>query len=330
MVLFLLIGAGSWAAKRFFFVDRESQNAPSGMTAAGDPVADPDAPMFHRARTFASTNPSPVAIDLLKGLDIDLADVVGTWEIKDGALTSDTGAATRFDSGYRPPDEYDVRLEFSRVAGNDGLDVILVGNGRQFMWTIAGWDNTVCGIAEVFGKAADENSTTVRGQWLTNGRRYVCLVKVRRGSVQAFLDDKLVSDYVTDFDDLGVISRRLHHTDTIGLSSWQSAYAIYSATVTEISGTGKRYGPDERAVPATIAVWAYSVADRSPVDHAMFANGHMKTPDGSELWFLQGNQILFQWGGFFDAATLAPDRKSFEGTTRSGEPVHGDLVSGGL
>jgi hypothetical protein len=324
LIILLFLGASGWVAKHFLFSDNGPVSKP-----IDDISSRSSSSSFRRVRTLATTNPTPVTIDLLKGLDLSTAVVQGHWVLKDGAVVSDTGAATRFDFRYRPPGEYDLRVEFSRLSGSDGIDTILCANGRQFLWTMGGWHNTISGFAEVFGKAADANPTTVRAS-LKNGQRYSCVLKVRNDGVQAFLDDVLVRSWTTDFDDLAMSSRRVHRPDTLGISSWESSYAIYSAQVTEISGFGRRVSPTDPLDAEAIAIWAYTVADRSPVEHKMYSNGHMKTPNGEELWFLRGNQILFRWGEWLDAGTLAPDRKSFDGTNQSGEKIHGDLVWGGL
>jgi hypothetical protein len=285
--------------------------------------------VMHRDRDRPATNPAPRVVDLLTNIDLRTATVTGRWKWKDGATISDLGAATRFDFGYCPPNEYDLRFEFARLAGNDGIDTILSFEGRQFCWTMGGWGNTTSGFSEVFGQPANANPTTVRDQGLKNNQRYTCVIKVRNDKVQAYLDDQRVSEWSTDFDDLGMSSRRLHRNDSIGISTWESSYAIYSAQIVEITGAGRKVGSADPLQAKPVGIWNYTVQGREPVPHVMYSNGHMKSAEGDELWFLHGNKILFRWGPFLDSGLLSADGRSFDGSNQSGELIHGDFIPGG-
>ena len=129
IVLFLL--AGGWAI-RYYVISPDgthrATNAAAGALSSST-----------RVRSIVPTNAIARTVDLLKGLDLDTATVYGKWETKDGAVVSNTDAGARFDLGYHPPGEYDLRFSFARLSGTDGIDTILCYGGRQFLWTMAGW-----------------------------------------------------------------------------------------------------------------------------------------------------------------------------------------------
>lgn len=322
LLILLFLFAGGWAIRHYVL-------SPDGFHRATNAAASALAPSS-RVRAIVPTNAIVRTVDLLKGLDLDTATVYGRWAVRDGAIVSDTDAATRFDLGYCPPAEYDLRFSFARLSGTDGIDTILCYGGRQFVWTMAGWANTVCGFTEVCAEPADHNPTTVRGDWFKNGQRYSCVIKVRNNRVAAFLDNQLVSEWVTDYEDLASSSRSLQRTDTLGLSTWESSYAIYSVEIVEISGKGVAKLPGDPQEATEIAVCTYQVGDRGAVNYAMYSNGRMKSPEGEELWFLQGDNLIFRFGDWVDTCTLASDRRSFEGSNRNGERIFGEVVSGGL
>ena len=289
-----------------------------------------------RDRSWPTSNPSPATVDLLAGLEPSRAAVSGTWMRRaDGAWVSDDGQATRFDTNYRPPAEYDLRYEFTRLSGTDGLDAILAVRGRQFLWTMAGWDNTTGGFGFHMGLGQEAGPTATRGVSLVNGRRYAAEVRVRRGEVSASLDGRPLARWATDYDDLGVNTRDLNRTDTVGFSTWESRYAIHSARIIEVSGAGRRVGPGDALDAVPIATIDYQVAHRGepptdPARYTLYSNGHLKTPDGENLWYRRGDQLVVQWGVWKDRCQLAPDGKSFAGRTVKGEAVTGRFVSGGL
>ncbi len=319
----LFLGGCFWAFDHYVLADRRPAMTAKAVGPGG---------VVGRDRSVPATNPSPRTVDLLAGLDVAKATVNGVWTAKDRGLASDEGQATRFDFGYRPPAEYDLRLTLTRVTGNDGIDLVLAHAGRQFVWTMAGWDNHVCGFGDVMAVVANANPTTVtRPAVFENGRRYDCLVRVRRDRVAAYIDGQLVSQWPTDYDDLGSYTRGLLRPDTIGVSTWESSYAIRSASVVEVAGTGAKVSAGDPIEAAPIAVCEYAVANHpGTAEYTLYSNGRIKNADGTELWFRKGNHLCFEWGPFLDRCTLASEGKTFDGFSPKREPVHGQFTAGGL
>ena len=285
---------------------------------------------------WPSANATPREIDLLEGLDLKTATVLGTWTRgSDGSVRSDLERLTRFDLGYRPPGEYDLRFTFTRVAGNDGLDTILFAGGRQFYWTFAGWDNTVSGFGTVLGNTAEANvTTTKRPAWLKNGTPYTTVIQVRRDGVRVSLDGQVVAEHKTDYRDLNLILRNLYRPDSIGFSTWESSYAIKDVRLTEITGEGQRAvrsrSTTTYSTPTMLAAAAidFSVAGGEPGLYFLGHDGIARGTTTSGTWSLAGDQIVFRWGNFTDSCKLAPDGKSFSGRNQIGDAIRGTLRAG--
>lgn len=179
-------------------------------------------------------------IDLLERLDLAKATVAGKWTLKDGAYLSDMGGGTRLELPYKPPEEYDLRVDFERVEGNDCFAVVLAAAGRQFMYSMGGWANTVQGFDMVDGAYADKNKTTIRERAvLQNGKRYSFVAKVRRNGTEILLNGKSVQKFSTDYSNVGMdIRMKLRDKNVLGVASWTSVVKVHKVQVTEVSGAG--------------------------------------------------------------------------------------------
>jgi hypothetical protein len=271
-------------------------------------------------------------VDLLHGIDVSSQAVQGKWDTADNGIVSDTGQNTRLDFNYQPPLEYDYKIVFTKLSGNDGIDMILSVAGRQFCWTMGGWGNTVMGFGDVLGKGRNENPTTVHDHPIDNNHVYTCIVKVRAHEVSAFLDGEMVSHLNTSYTDLAWVSL-LHRTDTIGVCTYESSYQISQAQITEISGPGKMVSSSDPVMSRVVAVFRYTPQGQRVRDVTLYSSGRFKAPGWNEdqtLWFLRGDAIVFRWDQWLDHCRLTSDRHSFRGQNQKGELIRGKLVSGGL
>ena len=183
----------------------------------------------------------PQVVNLLRLVNPDRDSVEGTWSLKEGVLTSSLGATARLQLPYHPPAEYDFRIEFVREQGNNEVVMILAVNGKQFTWTMAGGGNAVSGFGHLGSDSYAENRTTIRASGtIENGKRYQVTVKVRRGGVQAFVNDRLASEWQTTYGDVSLHkSLRMRDQDAVGLSTWDSLTSFSKVEVVEVSGPGE-------------------------------------------------------------------------------------------
>lgn len=215
------------------------------------------------------------AVPLLSLIDLQKAVVSGTWLLGNGKLVSDaTGdrdaGGARLEVPYAPPDEYDVRVTFTRTritAADGGGDIVLVlpRSGRQLAWVMGGFGNTKFGFETIEGRRVNTSPTSVtRPGGIENGQPYTCIVCVRKDGVKAYLDGVLVTQCRTSFADATLeASWKLRSTQVLGLATYGSPTVFQRLELLEVSGKGKFVRPSEPVAkapePKTVAGGGASV-----------------------------------------------------------------------
>lgn len=181
------------------------------------------------------------AVNLLALIDPLKDSISGTWTAQDGGIAVARGMYARTEIPYSPPQEYDLRVSFTRVDGNDNVTQILSRGGKAFAWTMGGANNTVFGFETVGGVSAAANPTTVKKPaCLENGKKYTSLVQVREGGVKAYMNGQLITEWKTDYSDLDLYADwKLREASLLGLGSWNNAVVFHSAELLEARGQGK-------------------------------------------------------------------------------------------
>ncbi len=125
--------------------------------------------------------------------------VTGSWKLQDKKLiSSGEHEFEKFQFRQSLPAEYDFRIVFSRVSGNDSIVQVCPVGEQSIVWAIGCFGNTVMGFGEVNGAGLQSNSTTVKKQsCLENRREYTSVVKVRKNRIEAYIDDKLIAELDT-------------------------------------------------------------------------------------------------------------------------------------
>jgi hypothetical protein len=196
----------------------------------------------HSVSLPSTDAPAPVAppkarvVDLLAHVDPVADAIEGVWKLENGQLYSDTSDWARIAIAYQPPVEYDFRIEFTRVAGDNCIAQIFT-HKNPCTFVLFGWKNTISGFQQVGGLSADKNPTGVKGSSTENGKRHTSVVKVRKASIEAWLDGSLLTRHSTSGGDLG--PRDWLIPSPLGLGSRNSPMAIHSVQLIEISGQGK-------------------------------------------------------------------------------------------
>jgi predicted Ser/Thr protein kinase len=196
--------------------------------------------------------PAPLAEGAWKG-SVDLLPLVvpsrdaveGTWTAVDGRLLSDATRAARVEIPYEPPEEYDVRVVFTRMSGQRDVNLILTRSGRPFTWLMGAFDNTIFGFELVRGALSNANpSTRYSKACLENGREHSAVVQVRKTGLKAYLDGRLVAEYGADGSDLDILpARALRSPRALGLGSYMSPTAFHRVEVLEVAGRGRILSP---------------------------------------------------------------------------------------
>jgi hypothetical protein len=216
--------------------------AASGPTTEPVEVATATPTTAPATKPVASTKPAQGKphVDLLAKIDLTRDVVAGQWMAVTGGISSDESKFARISLPYEPPKEYDFRVEFTRVLGNDSVLQIFRDNGKDCTWVMNGWKGTACAFNLVNGKAGPDNDASTKEFDLKAGKRHVSILKVRKDFIEATLDGKVVVHFDTDGTNL---SRgkdwNLGRPRTLGIGSNSCAAIFHKIEVVEVSGKGK-------------------------------------------------------------------------------------------
>lgn len=232
-------------------------------TRPADPVGDAETsaqPTTTAALTTTqpTTSPATREVDLLALIDPARDAVAGRWTTAGGALVSDGYRFARIRIPYRPPLEYDFRIEFERVEGeNDVTQIMPVGN-QAVAWQMSGMDGRGWGFTEVQGV----NGAVRFPPKIENGKRHVAEVRVRRDSVSAYFDGRLYRQIATGPSRFSVPERWAIGPPILGLGTCVSPTVFHKVQLVEVTGQGwprarggidgpprRRGGPGERRRP---------------------------------------------------------------------------------
>jgi serine/threonine-protein kinase len=248
------LGAGDHPLKLDFFYNKGG--AACKLSWQGDGIEKqivPAAVLFHKGAPGPATSaPAPTpsgpasedawkqAVNLKALIDPKRDAVAGFWKIQNGAVVSDKAKPAVLQIPYRPPEEYDFRIVFTRVEGNCEVVQILSRLGRAFDWMMGGWSNTVFGFEMIDNLDAEKNPTAVKSKsCLENNRQYTAFVQVRKTSIAAYLDGNLIRKWTTDYTNLRANDQlRLRDENLLGIGSWESIVTFHSIELLEITGKG--------------------------------------------------------------------------------------------
>lgn len=145
-------------------------------------------------------------VDLLKRVDVDRDAVKGKWTLSPEGLTSDGSVPfCRLKLPYAPPAEYDFRIEFSAQGGNDILQLFWAGD-RGCTWLMGAWGGRHDGFDLVKDHPLTRDGTNIVGgpTSVRRGQRHTSVIQVRRDSIAARIDGKLVIRHASDGADLSM------------------------------------------------------------------------------------------------------------------------------
>ncbi len=125
-----------------------------------------------------------------------------------------------------PELDYKVSLEAKKVAGNDFFCGMTFPVGKESCSLIVGgWGGTTVGLSTINRKDASENQTTTY-MLFERGRWYRIELLVRKDTVRAYIDDKLVVDYIRAKGDVLSIRPEVVLSKPFGITSWYTTAAL--------------------------------------------------------------------------------------------------------
>jgi hypothetical protein len=218
---------------------RKSQQSLSGITKTRIETRLREGLAAPTAKTFAATPAATTgnSINLLPLIDPAKDVAEGKWAMDAGALNVAAGKYSVLELPYSMPDEYDLRVSFTRTDDDGPVEVLLAAHKRAF-----GFALDVKGEARferVANKIAKDNPTAVPIV-LNNGRKYTLTIQIRRDAIRALLDDKLLTQWKTDYKDLARYALwKMPDEKLCGLGANGAKVTFHSVELIEVTGKGK-------------------------------------------------------------------------------------------
>ena len=190
------------------------------------------------------SSPWPGAIPLLPLVDLEKDTVQAGWERKAGDLVSNGKRNPALvELPVIPPEEYDLRVHFTRKAGSECISLVLSRGARSFAWHGGVYGNTVFGFGNHQGALGvkTQNSTvkTVESCFETD-RSYDLQIAVRKTGVAAYLDGAKISELAADLAEMQPPETlKLKTAGALGVASFKTSYAVHAMELREITGKVK-------------------------------------------------------------------------------------------
>jgi len=223
------------------------------LTAAPANAAAETEPVNAKGNPVGAALAEPKRINLLAYIDLAKDAVLGTWTQRDGALLSDaTGAfikeggkgGARLQIPYRPPEEYDLRVAFTRQSGEHCVVLLFPSRkGETFALIAGGWSNRFLGFELVNGAGSEDprrNTSSRPGTFLRTGTRQEMLLQVRKNGATVSLDGREITRTPAHYEGMTPPPwYALKDPALLGIASWASPTVFHSIEIVEISGKGR-------------------------------------------------------------------------------------------
>jgi hypothetical protein len=211
--------------------DGGNARADAGRKAALEKLREKPAP------PSAPPDPWAEAVNVLPSVSLETDVVSGKWIREGGAVVSREGKPARVQVPYRPPEEYDVRIVFSRQAANFCVNLILTRDGEPF--TLVMHRDGFFGFEKLFGEDFHKNKSTRRFEGpLQFNQPYTVTVEVRKTGVKTFCEGRPLS-VLESYDGLSMNRDwKLPDALALGFGTWDGGAAIQKLEVREVTGKG--------------------------------------------------------------------------------------------
>ncbi len=160
----------------------------------------------------------------------------GKWTLSSAGLTCEDSHYAALQLPAPLPQEYDLQVEFTRVEGSGPIAVLLSAHKHIF-----GLELDVKGEARferVANKIAKDNPTLAPVA-ISNGRQYRLTVQIRKESIAALLDGKLLTSWKTDGKDLSRYTLwKLPDDAYCGVGANNAQVLFHSIRLTPINDAG--------------------------------------------------------------------------------------------
>ena len=168
------------------------------MSASTSSSLKPSVTQSRLASDFSTIKDGFRVVNLLAMIDADEDAIEGVWRKTSGGLLVESGIGPcLLFPPYEAPDEYDFKIEFSSLVDEIGnVTQTCVQNDRKVYWVMQS-KSTVAHADASYGFRVDERpmekaEAKTRLPLLRKGERHESIVEVRKDSIRAWLDGKIL------------------------------------------------------------------------------------------------------------------------------------------
>jgi serine/threonine protein kinase/formylglycine-generating enzyme required for sulfatase activity/WD40 repeat protein len=203
--------------------------------------------------TPIAPNANARTIDLLALVDVDRDSVKGKWTRGADGISSDNSAFCRIKFPYGPvPAEYDFRVEFTAKGGGNDVLQLLSAGGSNFSFLMGAWGGKWDGFDAVTGHPLTRDGTNIIGgpTSIKRNTRHTVVISVRKDSVSATIDGKLVVKHATNYADLRMPNEWKIGDGLLGLGTTIDPTTFHKAELVDL--TAVAVAPAPAPVPAPV------------------------------------------------------------------------------
>jgi serine/threonine-protein kinase len=258
----ILVGAaaGLLGLMLFLLFYRSGDERPPAPLAAPDPhPSAPTAPSRppEPAAPTATLEPWKNGKDLMPLIDVSKDAVTGVWSKRGGDLRVEAGLRARLEIPYAPSEQYDFRVVFTRIDGNDCTTQFVSLGNQPFLWQMGAAGNTAFAFERVRFQPLETNPTARRvSRCLELGRRYESTLVVRQNAVTAFLDGAPIAQWTSNLKDLSRDPAWALRDETLlGLGASETTTLFHSIEVREVFGRGRTTRAHDADAPPWRPIW---------------------------------------------------------------------------
>ena len=152
----------------------------------------------------------------------------GTVKVENGAIILDGGSpmtGITWD-GQFPKQNYEIRMEATRLQGNDFFAGITFPVFHTFCsWINGGWNGEVVGLSSLDGYDASENETSQRMKF-EKGRWYKLRLQVTAERIAAWIDDELTFEFAVGSREVGLRAGEIELSKPLGIAAYRTQAGI--------------------------------------------------------------------------------------------------------
>jgi serine/threonine protein kinase/formylglycine-generating enzyme required for sulfatase activity len=194
-------------------------------------------------------------VDLLALVDVTRDAVKGTWTRGPDGISSDNSAFCRIKIPYGPlPAEYDYRVEFTAKGGGNDVLQLLSAGGSNFSFLMGAWGGRWDGFDAVTGHPLTREGGNIIGgpTSIKRNTRHTVVIGVRKDSISATIDGKLVVKHATNYSDLRMPNEWKIGDGLLGLGTTIDPTTFHVAELVDVTPVAVAPAPAPAPVPAPV------------------------------------------------------------------------------